>query len=197
MNKDVPTPRRQQILEALAQELELSPASRITTAQLARVVGVSEAALYRHFPSKAKMFEALIVFAEDAVFGLTNRVLADESDAAVRCEKILAIVLGFSEKNPGITRILLGAALVGESEVLYARVGKFFNRIETQLKQVLREGEQRSELRGFTSPENVANLLLAIVEGRMVQFRRSRFRRRPTENWDQQWSALCGAMFRF
>lgn len=195
MKKDSLSPRRLQILEALAQELELSPASRITTAQLARVVGVSEAALYRHFPSKAKMFEALIVFAEDAVFGLTNRVLGEESDAVDRCEKILAIILGFAERNPGITRILLGDALVGESEALHTRVGQFFNRFETQLKQVLREGEQRSEFGGLISPESAANLLLATVEGRMVQFRRSGFRRRPTHNWNHQWLALSATVF--
>ena len=113
--------RRQQILEALAQELESSPASRITTAQLARVVGVSEAALYRHFPSKAKMFEALIVFAEESVFGLVNRILNEENGAELRCEKILGLIIGFSEKNPGITRVLLGDALVGESERLHTR----------------------------------------------------------------------------
>ena len=195
MKKDTGSSRRQQILEALAQELESSPVSRITTAQLARVVGVSEAALYRHFPSKAKMFEALIVFAEDTVFGLVTRILGEETDAVPRCEKILAIILGFSEKNPGITRVLLGDALVGESERLHARVGQFFNRFETQLKQVLREGEQRSEFRASISPETAANLLLATTEGRMVQFRRSGFSRKPTDNWNKQWATLSGAIF--
>ena len=187
--------RRQQILEALAQELESSPALRITTAQLARVVGVSEAALYRHFPSKAKMFEALIIFAEDSVFGLVNRILSEETDAVLRCEKILLLILGFSEKNPGITRVLLGDALVGESERLLTRVGLFFNRFETQLKQVLREGEQRSEFTNRISPEATANLLMAAIEGRMVQFRRSGFIRKPTDGWTKQWVMLSGAVF--
>ncbi len=189
------SPRRQQILEALAQELESAPASRITTAQLARVVGVSEAALYRHFPSKAKMFEALIIFAEESVFGLVNRILSEETGAASRCEKILALILGFSEKNPGISRVLLGDALVGESERLHARVGQFFNRFETQLKQVLREGEQRSEFRASISPEATANLLMAAIEGRMVQFRRTGFSRKPTDGWSKQWAMLSVAIF--
>ncbi len=189
------SPRRQQILEALAQELESAPASRITTAQLARVVGVSEAALYRHFPSKAKMFEALIIFAEESVFGLVNRILSEETGAASRCEKILTLILGFSERNPGISRVLLGDALVGESEQLHARVGQFFNRFETQLKQVLREGEQRSEFRASISPEATANLLMAAVEGRMVQFRRTGFSRKPTDGWSKQWAVLSVAIF--
>ena len=195
MSKESSSPRRQQILEALAQELESAPGSRITTAQLARVVGVSEAALYRHFPSKAKMFEALIIFAEESVFGLVNRFLSEEAGAASRCEKILTLLLGFAERNPGITRVLLGDALVGESERLHARVGQFFNRFETQLKQVLREGEQRAEFRASVSPEASANLLMAAVEGRMVQFRRSGFSRKPTTGWSQQWTMLSTAVF--
>jgi len=131
--------RRQQILEVLARELETHPGSRITTAALARAVGVSEAALYRHFASKAKMFEALIDFAEDSVFTLINRILDQDKDAAIRCERIMQLLLGFAERNPGITRVLLGDALVGENERLRTRVGKFFERIETQLKQVLLE----------------------------------------------------------
>ena len=127
------SPRRQQILEALALELENRPGARITTARLAEVVGVSEAALYRHFPSKAKMFEALIEFAEESVFGLANRILAEEGDATRRCERILTMLLTFSDRNPGITRVLLGEALLGEHERLRARVSQFFDRFETQL----------------------------------------------------------------
>lgn len=195
MKKAPGMPRRQQILEALARELESSPASRMTTAQLARVVGVSEAALYRHFPSKAKMFEALIEFAEESVFGLVSRILVEETEAVPRCAKILSLLLGFSERNPGITRVLLGDALVGESERLHDRVGQFFNRLETQLKQVLREGEQRSEFRGLIPTDVAANLLIATIEGRMVQFRRSRFARKPTDNWSTQWRTLSRAIF--
>ena len=119
--------RRQQILEVLAQELESHPGSRITTAALAEAVGVSEAALYRHFASKAKMFEALIDFAEDSVFSLTNKILEQEKDVVVRCERLIQLVLGFSDRNPGIPRVLLGDALVGENERLRVRVGKFYS----------------------------------------------------------------------
>ena len=128
--------RKQQILEVLASELETNPGTRITTAGLAKAVGVSEAALYRHFASKAKMFEALIDFAEDSVFGLINKIVSNETDATIRCEKIIQLMLGFSEKNPGITRILIGDALLGENERLHARVMQFFERLETQFRQI-------------------------------------------------------------
>ncbi len=188
-------PRRQQILEALALELENRPGARITTARLAEVVGVSEAALYRHFPSKAKMFEALIEFAEESVFGLANRILGEEVDATRRCERILTMLLTFSDRNPGITRVLLGEALVGEHERLRARVSLFFDRFETQLKQILREGEQVTELGLRASVAAIANLLMAVVEGRMTQFSRSGFEHSPIESWDQQWQALQVGLF--
>lgn len=183
-------PRRQQILEALAQELENRPGARITTARLAQVVGVSEAALYRHFPSKAKMFEALIEFAEESVFGLASRILGEEDDATRRCERILTLLLTFSDRNPGITRVLLAEALVGEHERLRVRVSQFFDRFETQLKQVLREGEQVTELGLRANVAASANLLMAVVEGRMSQFSRSGFKHSPLESWEQQWHAL-------
>lgn len=189
------TPRRQQILEVLARELEVNPGTRITTALLAREVGVSEAALYRHFPSKAKMFEALIAFAEDSVFGLVGRILGEEANGARRCERTLSLLLTFSSRNPGITRVLLGDALVGESERLRARVAQFFNRYETQLKQVLREAEQRGEIIADVSPETIANLLMAIAEGRMAQYCRSGFARSPIESWDKQWRWLSKELF--
>ena len=187
--------RRQQILEALARELETSPGDRITTARLAAVIRVSEAALYRHFASKAKMFEALTEFAEDSVFGLIGRILTEETDPATRCERILRLLLGFSERNPGITRVLLGDALVGEHERLQARSIQFFNRVETQLKQVLREGGAAGDGRWPAPVPALAGLMLAVVEGRMVQFARSRFQRSPLEGWDDQWRVLRGALF--
>lgn len=187
--------RRQQILEALAGELETRPGARITTARLAEVVGVSEAALYRHFPSKAKMFEALIEFSEESVFGLANRILSEESQAAKRCERILTMLLTFSDRNPGITRVLLGEALVGENERLRARVAQFFDRFETQLKQVLREGEQAPGLGLGTGVAAMANLMMAVVEGRMTQFSQSGFERSPIESWGQQWLVLAAGLF--
>jgi TetR/AcrR family transcriptional regulator len=187
-------PRRQQILEALARELETSPGDRITTARLAEVVGVSEAALYRHFASKAKMFEALIEFAEETVFGLVGRILAEEPDGERRCERILRLLLGFSERNPGITRVLLGDALVGEHARLRARVGQFFSRIETQLRQVLREAEAAGRHRWPAPVSVLAGLLLATAEGKMVQYVRSGFERSPLDAWEEQWRLLRGGL---
>lgn len=194
-NKDKPS-RRQQILEALATELEKSPGERITTAGLARAVGVSEAALYRHFPSKAKMFEGLIEFIEETVFGLINRILADEPNSAARCEKIMMVLLGFSARNPGISRILMGDALTGETERLRQRIGQFFDRVETQFKQILREGELAGQLFGGQSVAATAGLLLAVAEGRMNQYVRSSFKRSPLADWDEQWPLLAGSIFR-
>lgn len=193
--KDKPS-RRQQILEALAHELEKSPGERITTAGLARAVGVSEAALYRHFPSKAKMFEGLIEFIEETVFGLINRILADEPHCAGRCEKIMMVLLGFSARNPGISRILMGDALIGETERLRQRIGQFFDRIETQFKQILREGEVAGQLVGKPHIAATANLLLAVAEGRMNQYVRSSFRKSPLAEWEEQWPLLSRSIFR-
>ncbi len=176
--------------------LDASPGERITTAGLARVVGVSEAALYRHFPSKSKMFEGLIEFIEDTLFSRINIILVEESRAANRCEKMLALLLGFTERNPGITRILTGDALVGEAERLHARVAQVFDRFEMQLKQVLREAEMREGLRPILPVNTAANLLLATAEGRISQFVRSGFQRPPTQNWPEQWSQLLNGLFR-
>lgn len=186
-------PRRQQILETLAMELEKSPGEPVTTAGLARAVGVSEAALYRHFPSKAKMFEALIEFIEESVFGLITRILEDEKNMHRRCEKVLSLVLGFAQKNPGITRLLTGDVLLGETERLRKRVDKFYERLETQLKQILREGEANGELKPVSPVQAQANLMLSVLEGRMQQFVRSGFSQSPLAHWEQQWPmlALC------
>ena len=183
--------RRQQILEALAHELEMNPGERITTAGLARAVGVSEAALYRHFPSKAKMFEGLIEFIEDSIFTLINRILKEEDSSIKRCENILSLLLGFAERNPGLTRILSGDILTGETERLRVRVGQFYERLETQIKQVLREGEMNKEFTLTVPVQSQANLLLAVAEGRIVQFVRSGFKRSPLENWNNQWVSLA------
>lgn len=182
--------RRQQILEVLAAELEKSPGERITTAGLARAVGVSEAALYRHFPSKAKMFEGLIEFIEESIFGLINRILEDRKSALRRSEHIMTLVLGFASKNAGITRLLAGDVLVGETERLRARISQFYERLETQLKQVLREGEMNGELSLGLSITPLANLLLVVVEGRLNQFVRTGFRRSPLDMWEDQWVLL-------
>ena len=182
--------RKDQILQALARMLETAPGERITTAALAEEVGVSEAALYRHFPSKARMFEGLIKFIEETLFLRISRILDDESSAETRCHNILTMLLNFSDKNPGMTRLLTGDALAGETERLRARIAQLLNRVESQLKQVLREAQIRENLKPGVSPTALANLLLATCEGRLAQFVRSEFKKSPLENWDTQWEFL-------
>lgn len=176
--------------------LEASPGARITTAALAKEVGVSEAALYRHFPSKSKMFEGLIEFIEDTLFSRINLIINDESSALTRCNKIIYLLLTFTERNPGITRLLTGDALTGETERLRARVAQLFDRLETQIKQILREAEIREGIRPTLPVTAAANLLMATAEGRIAQFVRSEFKRPPTESWEEQWPVLVNGFFR-
>ncbi|MDH5361436.1 MAG: nucleoid occlusion factor SlmA [Gammaproteobacteria bacterium] len=194
MSEDKPS-RKQQILEALCTELEKSPGARITTAGLAKAVGVSEAALYRHFPSKARMFEGLIEFSEESIFSLINRILADHTDVTKRCEQIMTLLLGFSAKNPGITRILLGDALVGETDRLRERTGQFYDRLLTQFKQVLREGQMKQHISEELDVTATANLMLAIAEGRMGQYVRSNFSDSPMLHWEKQWPLIRRGLF--
>ena len=182
------TSRKTQILESLAQMLEQSPGGRITTASLAAHVGVTEAALYRHFPSKAKMFEGLIAYIEDSIFLPITEMLEQETDAMQRCSGILRILLEFSEKNPGICRILNGDALAGETDRLRKRIQALFSRLETQIKQVLREAELRQQLRAALPMPILAGMALGMAEGRISQFVRSDFKRPPTEGWAEQWA---------
>lgn len=182
--------RREQILQALALMLEEDSGKRITIASLARQVGVSEAALYRHFPSKARMFEGLIEFIEESLFERIRRILDDTPEALPRCQQILTLLLGFAEKNPGLSRLLGGDALTGETARLRARMNQLFERLETQLKQILREAEIRERRRPSLPASSAANLLLAQAEGRITQYVRSDFKRRPTEHWDEQWQLL-------
>jgi len=186
--------RKEHILQSLARMLESSPGERITTAALAREVGVTEAALYRHFPSKARMFEGLIAFIEETLFTRITRILEDEASAARRCEKILALLLAFAEKNPGMTRLLTGDALQGETERLRVRISQLFDRLEAQLKQILREAQIRESLKCAVSPSVMATLLMASAEGRLMQFVRSEFKRLPTEHWEEQWQVLSRDM---
>lgn len=186
--------RRQQILEALATQLEQNPGERITTAKLAASLSISEAALYRHFPSKARMFEGLIGFAEDTVFGLSRRILDEDENALSRIEKIMALSLGFSAKNPGITSVLVGVALTGETERLRQRVSQFFDRLETQFRQILRERELTLTEAGGRPVNETAKLLLAIVEGHMQQYVRSGYRQSPLTGWEQQWQLISSML---
>ena len=186
--------RKQQILESLAYMLEEHKGARITTARLAAEVGVSEAALYRHFPSKARMFESLIEFIEESIFSRINIITKQASMTDDRVGQIINLILTFSSKNPGISRILTGEALTGEQERLRLRIAQLYNRLEVQLKQILRE-KAVAENKDNTDVGIKANLLLNIIDGRLQQFVRSDFKRSPLENWDQQWKILHQQLF--
>ena len=197
--------RKQQILESLALMLQDNPGARITTANLAKHVGVSEAALYRHFPSKAKMFEGLIEFIEESLFSRINRIqrntdstagdVAAELAPVDQCAAILSLILTFAERNPGFARLLVGDALQGETERLRMRMRQVFERLETHLRQVVR-ADQDSRKSAPPTPANIgANLLLAAVEGRINQFVRSEFKSLPTVGWHEQWRLLGAAVF--
>jgi TetR/AcrR family transcriptional regulator len=188
-NQKLKASRKQQILQSLAVMLELGAGEKITTAKLAANVGVSEAALYRHFPSKARMFEGLIEFIEETLFTRINKILREETLYKVRCHKILTLLLTFSAKNPGISRLLTGDALTGEQARLHQRINQLFERLETQLKQVFREATLENSSANIDSLL-MANFLLAYAEGKIRQFVRSGFKNSPLAEWDSQWTLL-------
>ena len=180
-----PGERRVQILQTLAQMLEQPGADRITTAALAAKLSVSEAALYRHFASKAQMFEGLIEFIESSVFSLINQIVEREPSGAQQAAKMLAVVLQFGEKNPGMTRVMVGDALVFENERLIARMNQFFDRVESQLRQSLRAAAEAAGSPQPTVDGNAqASALTAFAVGRLQRYARSGFKRSPTEHLD-------------
>ena len=183
--------RREAILQALVELLESDPGARITTASLARTVGVTEAALYRHFPSKRKMFEALIAFAEEAVFSRCQTILQEQEDARTRLRQIEYLVLMFAERNPGLCCVLTGDALMGENEALRKRASQFFERLETQIRQVLKEGEIRQGLRPRTSAARGADFAMVFLEGRIQRFVRSSFSRLPSADFEEAWPLVA------
>ena len=188
--------RKHQILQVLAEMLQDPKGERITTAALAKELGVSEAALYRHFASKAQMFEGLIEFIEQTQFSLINKIVAEEEDGVKQLRAIVVMLLGFAEKNPGMTRVLTGDALVNEDARLQARISQLQDRLEATLKQCLRvaatqgwEGASGAEAELPVAAVR-ANLLLCYVIGRWQQFVRSGFKRQPAEMLEQQWPLL-------
>ncbi|MFL2505128.1 MAG: nucleoid occlusion factor SlmA [Gammaproteobacteria bacterium TMED180] len=183
--------RKEQILQSLAAILEESPGGKITTASLAKQVGVSEAALYRHFPSKTKMFDELIEFAELTIFTRLNMISSEQISASSKCEKISKLVLTFAEKNPGISRILAGDALWGENERLRFRVNQLFDRIEVQIKQILREDRYTNDNNVTTHPNISADIFMSFIEGKIAQFVRSDFSKSPTEDFDLKWKSFA------
>ena len=178
-----PGERRVQILQALATMLEQPGAERVTTAAVAAKLDVSEAALYRHFASKAQMFEGLIEFIESSVFTLINQIMERDADAVQKAARIVTLVLQFGEKNPGMTRVMVGDALVFENERLQQRMNQFFDRIESSLRQVLRDGAQAQQSATPTVDAQVrAALLVSFVQGRLQRHARSGFKRSALEH---------------
>jgi len=182
--------RKLQILQTLASMLQDPAGEKITTAALAERLQVSEAALYRHFASKAQMYEGLIEFIEQTVFGLVNKITTEETSGRRQVEAMLPVLLGFAAKNPGMTRVLIGDALVHEHERLQIRINQLHDRLEAQIKQSLRFAVTQGELPEGQDVSAQANLILAFVVGRWHQFAKSRFKRIPTEGLDVQMAML-------
>jgi TetR/AcrR family transcriptional regulator len=188
-----PGERRIQILHTLAAMLEQPGAERITTAALAARLDVSEAALYRHFASKAQMFEGLIEFIESSVFTLVNQIASQETEPKQQVQRMLTVLLQFGEKNPGMTRVMAGDALVFENDRLTARMNQFFDRFESQLRQSLRA---LAEATGSQTPtvdaQSRASVLTSFAIGRLQRFARSGFKRVPTEHLEASLAQLLG-----
>ena len=181
-----PGERKTQILQTLATMLEQPQGERITTAALAAKVGVSEAALYRHFASKAQMFEALIEFIEESVFTLVNQISQTERDGRAQVQQIVSMLLNFAEKNPGMVRVLIGDALVNEDARLQVRINQLVDRVESSLKQALQLGNVASPGATSASTAAYANALTAFVVGRWQLYAKSGFKRAPSEYWTEQ-----------
>ena len=182
--------RKDQILQTLAQMLENPAGEKATTAALAKRLEVSEAALYRHFRGKAEMFEGLIEFIEQTLFALINKITSEEKSGVRQLEAMLGIMLAFAQKNRGMTRVLVGEALVNEDERLQLRINQLHDRLEAALKQALRFGVSQREIAQEVDISAQANLMMSFVTGRWHQFARSGFKRDPFEMWAKQWRQL-------
>ena len=186
-----PGERKQQILETLAKMLETPTQEKITTASLAAKLEVSEAALYRHFASKAQMFEGLISFIEQSLFSLINKITTEETDGMTQVRRIVTIMLLFAEKNPGMTRVLTGDALVNEDNRLQLRINQMLDRLESTIKQSFRIAQTQTSR--TMDAESQANLMLCFVIGRWHQFAKSGYKRKPMEFVQHQLNYINGA----
>ena len=182
--------RKNQILQTLAQMLEGPAAEKVTTAALAKRLDVSEAALYRHFSGKAQMFEGLIEFIEQTLFALINKITTEEKSGLRQAEATIGVLLGFAQKNRGMTRVLIGDALVNEDEKLLTRINQLHERLEATLRQSLRMAMTVNEIAADVDAAAEANLIMSFIVGRWHQYGKSGFRRDPTENWARQWKQL-------
>ena len=188
--KKEPGERRRNILEMLAAMLENPRGDKVTTSALAARLEVSEAALYRHFASKAQMFEGLIEFIESTLVSRINRITSETTDGVAQATQIVSLLLGFAEKNPGMTRVLIGDALVTEDERLQVRMNQLYDKVEASLRQALKIAQAGGSWNG--DPNAEAGALLAFVLGRWLLFAKSGFKRVPQEGWDAQRKYLFG-----
>ncbi len=185
-----PGERKLQILQTIAEMLQNPKGEKITTALMAKKLDVSEAALYRHFASKAQMYEGLIEFIETGLFSVINRINADEQSGVKQAELIVSLLLGFAQKNRGLTRVLIGDALVNEDDRLQVRINQLLDRVEASLKQALRIAASNNELPQGEDAAAAANLCLCYAIGRWQLFVKSGFTREPMAQWPQQWPML-------
>ena len=185
-----PGERKLQILQTLAAMLEAPKGEKITTAALAARLDCSEAALYRHFASKAQMYEGLIEFIETGVFSVITQIEAAEESGLKQAEAIVASLLRFAQKNRGLTRMLVGDALVHENPRLQARINQLHDKIEAALKLALRVAATQEQLDADADFGGLANVLLCYVVGRWQQYAKSGFTREPMAHWAQQWPML-------
>ena len=192
MAKRQPGERRKEILQTLAHMLENPKSEKITTALLASKLDVSEAALYRHFASKAQMFEGLIEFIEETVFSLVNKIQAEEKNGMKQVEATVSMLLSFAQKNPGMTRVLIGDALVNEDDRLQARMNQLHDRLEASLRQSARTAASDGALHASLDANVYANAVMAFIVGRWHQFAKSGFKRAPAENLAQGWAVFAG-----
>jgi TetR/AcrR family transcriptional regulator len=187
-----PGQRREQILQTLAGMLEQPGTERITTALLASKLDVSEAALYRHFASKAQMFEGLIDFIEHSLFSLINQIAEREGDGAQKAARMVTVLLQFGEKNPGMARVMVGDALVFENERLHQRMNQLFERIESALRQVLRAAAEANKSASPTADAQVrAAAMVAFALGQLQRFARSGFKRSPLDHLEASLALMC------
>ncbi len=186
----IPGERRLQILQTLAGMLETPKGEKVTTAALAARLDCSEAALYRHFASKAQMYDGLIEFIEQSLFSVINQITSEESGGFRQVEMILDLLLRFAQKNRGMTRVLIGDALVNENERLQARINALLDKVEAALKQSLRIAATQEPMKADADFGALANLLRCYVVGRWENYARSGFVREPLAQWPQQWPML-------
>jgi len=184
-----PGERKLQILQSLAAMLEQPKGEKITTAALASRLQVSEAALYRHFASKAQMFEGLIEFIESTVFGLINQITAQQEDGLLQAQAIVGMLLNFAEKNPGMTRVMIGDALINEDERLQARMNQFTERVELAIKQALRIAASQGQA-DEAAVTCRANMIVSLVVGRWHRFAKTGFKQNPSDNAQTQIALL-------